>query len=111
MSCVINVFYLFSEMWTTFRDFVHYSTVFDVSIDDLTLDPGIKYRIVLKLCARTICFQTIHTDGVMVIANPPTAGDITIEHLNTTEGNGVEKVSMLHPNMTSLLRFLNRALF
>ncbi|XP_063415906.1 uncharacterized protein LOC134697555 [Mytilus trossulus] len=80
------------KMWTTFHDFVHYSTVFDVSIDDLTLDPGIKYRIVLKLCARTICFQTIHTDGVMVIANPPTAGDITIEHLNTTEGNGVEKL-------------------
>ncbi|CAG2234222.1 unnamed protein product [Mytilus edulis] len=82
------------NMWTTFRDFVHYSTVFDVSIDDLTLDPGIKYRIVLKLCARTICFQTIHTDGVMVIANPPTAGDITIEHLNTTEGNGVEKLAV-----------------
>ncbi|XP_076117799.1 uncharacterized protein LOC143085385 [Mytilus galloprovincialis] len=82
------------NMWTSFRDFVHYSTVFGVSIDDLTLDPGIKYRIVLKLCARTICFQTIHTDGVMVIANPPTAGDITIEHLNTTEGNGVEKLSV-----------------
>ncbi|CAC5360416.1 unnamed protein product [Mytilus coruscus] len=80
------------NMWTTFRDFVHFATVFDVSIDDLTLDPGIKYRVVLKLCARTICFQSIHTDGVMVIANPPTAGDITIEHLNTTEGNGVEKL-------------------
>ncbi|CAC5360413.1 unnamed protein product [Mytilus coruscus] len=80
------------NMWTIFRDFVHYATVFDVSINDLTLDPGIKYRIVLKLCARTICFQTVHTDGVMVIANPPIAGDITIEHLNTTAGNGVEKL-------------------
>ena len=76
-----------------FRDYVHVSTVFDISIDDLTLSPGIKYRVVLKLCAKTICFQTVNTDGVMVIANPPVTGGITVEHLNTTQTGGAEKVS------------------
>ena len=83
----------FPDIWTLFRDFVHVSTVFDISIDDLTLSLGIKYRVVLKLCAKTTCFQTVNTDGVMVIANPPVTGGITVEHQNTTQTGGAEKVS------------------
>jgi hypothetical protein len=48
------------------------------------------YRIVLKLCAKSICFQTVNTDGVMVIANPPVTGGITVEHLNTTQTGSAE---------------------
>ena len=76
-----------------YRDFVHMSTVYDISIDDLILSPGVMYRIVLKLCAKSICFQTVNTDGVMVIANPPVTGGITVEHLNTTQTGSAEKVN------------------
>ena len=60
------------------------------------------YRIVLKLCAKMICFQKISTDGVMVMTTPPTTGEITVEHLNTTETGGAEKVCVL-----ILVKFLN----
>ncbi|CAC5370733.1 unnamed protein product [Mytilus coruscus] len=80
------------NQWSIYHDFIHVSTAFDVSIDDLTLNPGIKYRIVLKLCAKTICYSHISSDGVMVIANPPVTGDITVEHLNTTQTGGAEKL-------------------
>ena len=76
-----------------YRDFVHMSTVYDISIDDLILSPGVMYRIVLKLCAKSICFQTVNTDGVMVIANPPVTGGIIVEHLNTTQTGSAEKVN------------------
>ena len=61
-------------------------------MDELTLTSGIMYRIALKLCARTICFKTVRTDGVMVMKNEPVSGGITVEHLNTTQAAGVEKV-------------------
>ncbi|XP_052067298.1 uncharacterized protein LOC127706680 [Mytilus californianus] len=66
--------------------------IFDISIDDLVLSPGMKYRIALTLCARTFCFSPVSTNGVMVMANPPVTGDITVEHLNTTVTGGVEKL-------------------
>ncbi|XP_076113973.1 uncharacterized protein LOC143082259 [Mytilus galloprovincialis] len=80
------------NVWTIFREYAHVSTVFDISIDDLVLSPGIKYRLSLKLCARTFCFSPVSTDGVMVMANPPVTGDITVEHLNTTVTGGAEKL-------------------
>jgi hypothetical protein len=86
-----------------YRDFVHMSTVYDISIDDLILSPGVMYRIVLKLCAKSICFQTVNTDGVMVIANPPVTGGITVEHLNTT----VPKYCLSLRNIYSLFAFYN----
>jgi hypothetical protein len=59
--------------------FIYVSTVFDISIDDLSLSPGIAYRIVLKLCAKNVCFQTINTDGVLIMVNPPVTSGITVE--------------------------------
>ena len=79
-----------------YQDFIHVSTVFDISIDDLSLSPGIAYRIALKLCAKNICFQTINTDGVLIMVNPPVTSGITVEHLNTTETGGNEKVRFLY---------------
>ena len=91
----IIIFSHLLDIWTTFSDFDYFSTIFDISIDDLTLSPGTMYRVVLRLCARTICFQSIHTDGVMVIAKPPTTGGINVEHRNITEGGGTEKVCII----------------
>jgi hypothetical protein len=88
--------YFLSDIWTMYRDFIHVSTVFDISIDVLSLSPGIAYRIVLKLCAKNVCFQTINTDGVLIMVNPPVTSGITVEHLNTTETGGNEKVRFLY---------------
>ncbi|XP_071123173.1 uncharacterized protein [Mytilus edulis] len=80
------------DMWFPFHGFDYVSTVFDITVDDLTLSPGFMYRVVLKLCANTICFQTISTDGVMVMSSPPATGAITLQHLNVTVGGGTEKL-------------------
>ncbi|XP_076085327.1 uncharacterized protein LOC143056126 [Mytilus galloprovincialis] len=85
-----NVF--LADYWSIFRDFLKVSSVLKMSIDDLTLNPGVKYRVVLKLCAETICFSNISTDGVTVIANPPVTGDVTVEHFNSKQTNGDEKL-------------------
>jgi hypothetical protein len=51
----------------------------------------------LKLCAITTCYQPTCSDGVTILANPPTKGKITVEHQNTTQSAGLkEKVLHLH---------------
>ena len=93
-SSVKIKFYL-SDVWTSYRDFFHVPAVFEIHIDDLTLELGIMYRVVLKLCATTICFQPINTDGIMVMASPPVTGDLNVEHLNTTQTGAEEKVKLM----------------
>lgn len=94
----------FSDMWFPFHGFDYVSTVFDITVDDLTLSPGFMYRVVLKLCANTICFQTISTDGVMVMSSPPATGAITLQHLNVTVGGGTEKVFLFIYLLKSALK-------
>lgn len=47
------------------------------------LDPGIKYRFVVKLCAKHICYEPQYSDGVRVLANLPTTGNIEVQHVTT----------------------------
>ena len=69
------------KTWTTFRDYEYInSTSFDISTNELTLPPGYKYRITLKLCAKETCFRPVSTDGVMIISSPPKTGSLTVEH-------------------------------
>ena len=68
-----------------FKDYQHVdSTRFDISIDELDLNPGYKYRITLKLCAKETCFRPVSTDGVMIMSNPPTTGSINVLHEDGT---------------------------
>lgn len=82
-------------MWTIKRDYEHRSTVYEAETHDLVLVPGRTYRVALKLCARDTCFAPVHSDGVLVLANTPTTGDIVVTHVNKTLGAGTEKVIIL----------------
>lgn len=79
-----------ADNWTTFKDFYYNHGHQEVRFTNLLLDPGINYRLVVKLCARHICYAPQYSDGVRVIANPPTTGSIVVKHVNIT--NGKEQV-------------------
>jgi hypothetical protein len=69
------------KTWNIFRDYEYInSTSFDISNNELTLLPGYKYRITLKLCAKETCFKPVSTDGIMIISSPPKTGSLTVEH-------------------------------
>ena len=72
-----------------------------------------KYRLSLKLCARTFCFSPVSTDGVMVMANPPVTGDIIVEHQNTTVTGGAEKVGIQKKIFSMILKLkkVNQVLY
>lgn len=79
--------------WTTFREYEHIRDHSEAKVTDLDLKPGRMYRVAVKLCAITTCYAPLYSDGVLVLANPPTQGKITVEHQNTTQsGSSTEKV-------------------
>lgn len=71
------------DNWTTFKDFYYNHGHQEVRFTNLVLDPGIKYRFVVKLCAKHICYEPQYSDGVRVLANPPTTGNIEVQHVTT----------------------------
>nr|XP_034314147.1 uncharacterized protein LOC105348718 isoform X1 [Crassostrea gigas] len=79
--------------WTTFREYEHIRDHSEAKVTDLDLKPGRMYRVAVKLCAITTCYAPLYSDGVLVLANPPTQGKITVEHQNTTQSGGsTEKI-------------------
>ena len=81
---------LFTDSWMVFKDFFYNHGHQEVKFTNLVLNPGFKYRFVVKLCAKHICFKPQYSNGVRVLANPPTTGRIEVKHVNTTGGQ--EKV-------------------
>ncbi|XP_033751510.1 LOW QUALITY PROTEIN: uncharacterized protein LOC117335547 [Pecten maximus] len=79
-------------IWSMVRDFEHLSTSYEAEANDLSLLPGRSYRVSLKLCAGLTCYAPVYTDGVLILANPPVAGNLMVNHLNYTVGGGVEKL-------------------
>lgn len=84
-----------ADKWTTFKDFYYNHGHQEVRFTNLVLDPGIKYRFVVKLCAKHICYEPQYSDGVRILANPPTTGNIVVQHVNTSGGQ--EQVNHYNP--------------
>lgn len=84
---------MFFVVWTTLREYEHIRDHSEAKVTDLDLKPGSMYRVAVKLCAITTCYAPLYSDGVLVLANPPTQGKITVEHQTTTQSGGsTEKV-------------------
>ena len=62
-----------------------------VTINEADLTPGKKYRAVVKFCAEELCFPLVYGNGVTVIVNPPTTGNITVDIQNTTNHHQVRQ--------------------
>ena len=80
----------FKDSWMVFKDFFYNHGHQEVKFTNLVLNPGFKYRFVVKLCAKHNCYKPQYSNGVRVLANPPTTGRIEVKHVNTTGGQ--EKV-------------------
>jgi len=93
-QCLFVFFVFLARTWTTFRDYEYInSTSFDISTNELTLLPGYKYRITLRLCAKETCFKSVSTDGIMIISSPLKTGSLTLEH----QDGSPEKVCICIP--------------
>ncbi|XP_062569401.1 uncharacterized protein LOC134231455, partial [Saccostrea cucullata] len=75
-------------VWSTFREYEHIHKHHKAHVTDLNLKPGRTYRFAVKLCAITTCYAPLFSDGVLILANPPSKGQITVEHRNTTQSSG-----------------------
>ncbi|OPL20518.1 hypothetical protein AM593_02200, partial [Mytilus galloprovincialis] len=46
------------------------------------LEPGKTYRVVVKFCAEDLCFPPVYGNGLTVIVNPPSSGNITVNQVD-----------------------------
>ncbi|KAK3101903.1 hypothetical protein FSP39_007221, partial [Pinctada imbricata] len=81
-----------TALWNTYRDYEHISTHHKAAVTDLNLSPGKSYRFKIKICAISTCYSTLTSDGVTILPSSPITGQITIEHLNLTQGAGTEQI-------------------
>lgn len=67
-----------------FKDFQYVGKHRYVSLNELDLQPGKSYRVVVKFCAENLCFPYVYSNGITVIYNPPVTGNISVEIKNTS---------------------------
>nr|XP_034301655.1 uncharacterized protein LOC105322112 [Crassostrea gigas] len=79
------------NVWATFREYEHVHKHHEAYVTDLTLNPGRMYRFAVKFCAITTCYAPLYSDGVLILAHPPTKGQITVEHRNSSQSNSLKE--------------------
>ena len=78
-----NSMYL-TDDWSPFQSYTFNHGHRQAHVTGVLLDPGRLYRFVVKLCAGETCYRPVHSNGVLILANPPTTGDLDVQHDNTT---------------------------
>ncbi|XP_071153805.1 uncharacterized protein [Mytilus edulis] len=66
------------DYWTEYLDFNYIGNHHRMTIGNLNLEPGLTYRIKVKLCGDDICFPVIYSNGVTVLNNKPVAGGLSV---------------------------------
>ncbi|XP_052095904.1 uncharacterized protein LOC127731085 [Mytilus californianus] len=66
------------DYWTEFLDFTYIGNHHRMTIGNLNLEPGLTYRIKVKLCADDICFPIMYSNGVTIIPNTPVTGGLSV---------------------------------
>ncbi|XP_061177042.1 uncharacterized protein LOC133185758 [Saccostrea echinata] len=85
--------YPYDDDWSVLQDYTYNHAHQEVHINGLLLEPGKMYRFVLKLCAGKICYLPTHSNGVVILANPPEPGDMKVVHENSSSADKL-KVTM-----------------
>ncbi|KAK3100189.1 hypothetical protein FSP39_015958 [Pinctada imbricata] len=67
-------------------------SIIGAKVTDLILEPGKMYRFKIKFCAILTCYSPLTSNGVRILSNSPTTGQMQIEHRNITQGGGSEKI-------------------
>ena len=98
---VKTIYFLLIGLWSMFRDYEHIRKHNEAKVTNLDMKPGRSYRVAVKLCAITTCYEPLYSDGVLILSSPPTQGKITVEHQNISlSGGPKEKVGGLVLNNT-----------
>ena len=88
-----DIHFILIDLWSMFRDYEHIRKHNEAKVTNLDMKPGRSYRVAVKLCAITTCYEPLYSDGVMILSSPPTQGKITVEHQNISlSGGQYEKV-------------------
>lgn len=88
--------FILIDLWSMFRDYEHIRKHNEAKVTNLDMKPGRSYRVAVKLCAITTCYEPLYSDGMMILSSPPTQGKITVEHQNISlSGGPKEKVGGL----------------
>lgn len=99
---------MLTDVWATFREYEHVHKHHEAYVTDLTLNPGRMYRFAVKFCAITTCYAPLYSDGVLILAHPPTKGQITVEHRNTSQSNSLKETVILWPYIDKIIINISR---
>lgn len=97
---------MLTDVWATFREYEHVHKHHEAYVTDLTLNPGRMYRFAVKFCAITTCYAPLYSDGVLILAHPPTKGQITVEHRNSSQSNSLKETVILWPCISTKSSFI-----
>ena len=79
-----------TDDWSIFQNYTYNHGHRQAHVTGVLLDPGRLYRFVVKLCAGETCYRPVHSNGVLILANPPTTGALDVQHDNTTTPEKVQ---------------------
>ncbi|XP_046561789.1 uncharacterized protein LOC124270793 [Haliotis rubra] len=82
------------DLWDIEREFEPLGTSDMVVASGLHLEPGTTYRAAVKFCVVNVCSKPIYSDGVTVIAHPPTPGNISLTYRESDSGQAQIQVKM-----------------
>ncbi|XP_056015772.1 uncharacterized protein LOC125675332 [Ostrea edulis] len=75
---------LYGDDWSVYQNYSYNYGSRHVHVTGLLLEPGRLYRFGVKPCAIQICYQPTHSNGILILANPPASGDIIVNHDNSS---------------------------
>ncbi|CAG2200973.1 unnamed protein product [Mytilus edulis] len=73
---------VFGDIWKEYRKFQYVGKHQYITLSNLDLEPGKTYRAVVKFCAEDLCFSPVYGNGITVIVNPPSSGNITVQQVD-----------------------------
>ncbi|XP_076113981.1 uncharacterized protein LOC143082265 [Mytilus galloprovincialis] len=73
---------VFGDIWKENREFQYVGKHQYITLSHLDLEPGKTYRAVVKFCAEDLCFPPVYGNGLTVIVNPSSSGNITVQQVD-----------------------------
>ncbi|XP_053401015.1 uncharacterized protein LOC128557569 [Mercenaria mercenaria] len=68
-----------ADIWKKTTEYQHLRTTTSyLEESGLFLSAGRAYRVSLMFCAGQYCFKPVHSDGVTIVPNPPTTGNMSV---------------------------------
>ncbi|XP_041351012.1 uncharacterized protein LOC121369995 [Gigantopelta aegis] len=77
--------------WDIVHDYEHISSADTITAGGVDLEPGDTYRAAVKFCVGKVCTEPVFSDGVIITAHPPRAGQVILKY---KESSGVSQIDV-----------------